>query len=301
MRRLSWAAVIAVLAGIAAGWSATNRIYNFPQTTQAHSLQTTESLSVLATQLSLRAPVRVSKRPVYKYSVVPGGVRNPEELHQVAALDQSVAEHYAGFRYDRARLVRLQHAELVYLSYRMNGRIYWTRTRHLIPAGETVITDGEITGRTRCANRLSVKKQLSVSPDEPPQEALEQIDPPPMLPPENISFPAQYSSAVLTGSNPGQPWVGPQAGLPWFMFPPPLPVGLGGGGVCRPVVKKGPQGGDFDSGKDDNDGDADDKRCRPPVNPPPATVPEPSGWMLLGSGMVFLAIADRMRKAANLR
>ena len=298
IRRLRWLMLAVLIAAVTAGSLVTERIHNLARTTPASPVpSTTQSLSVLATQVRLHSAPAASKRPVYRYSVIPGGVRSPEELHQVAGSDQEVADHYAGFRYDHARVVRLQRAELVYLSYRMNGKIYWTRTRHLIPAGETVITDGEITGRTRCANRLSVKKQMGVAPKEPPQEALEELEPPPMLPPQNIDFPAQYHSAMLTGSNPGQPWIGPQAGMPWFVFPPPLPLGnLGGGGLCRPAVKKS---ADFDSGKDDSDNDADDRRCRPPVNPPPATVPEPSPWILLGSGLMLVGIASRFRKRSH--
>jgi hypothetical protein len=294
IRRLRVGALFAVLlvALLTSGWLVNTRIHHLSKASAAQPPSSiTQSLSVLATQTQIASARRVPARPVYRYSVIPGGVRTPEELQLAAQHDRAVAEHYAGFRYDKARLVRLRHAELVYLSYRMNGKIYWTRTRHMIPAGETIITDGQMAGRTRCANQLSVRKQLSVSPNEPLHEALDQIDPPAMLPPQNLTFPGEYQSAVLTGSGPGAPWLGPQAGTPWFLFPPPLPVGLGRDGACRPAVKGG---GEFDSGT------ADD-RCRPPSpppNPPPATVPEPGTWILLGTGLVAAGLAIRRKRAS---
>jgi hypothetical protein len=297
IRRLRWLALLMLLfASTTIGWLATNRPHSFSQAAlvKSPSPAMNESLSLLATRAHLRPTLRRPGRSVYRYSVVPGGVRTPEELRAIAAYDRALADHYAGFRYDRAHLVRLQHAELVYLSYRMNGKIYWTRTRHPLPAGETLITDGEIAGRTRCANRISARKQLGVAPIEPPQEALEQLEPPAMVPPENVNFPAQYQSAMLTGSEPGQPWIGPQALDPWFLFPPPLPTGFGGG--CRPVVKKGADK-DFDVDKT-KDGDSDDRCQPPPPGKPPSTVPEPSTWILLAWGVVALGLLLRMKRTA---
>jgi hypothetical protein len=279
-------------AAMTIGWLATNRIHTSSQKVLAKPtpFPVDESLSVLATRVNLQTATRPHARPIYRYSVIPGGVRSAEELRLVTARDQAVADHYAGFRYDRSRMVRLQHGEMVYLSYRMNGKIYWTRTRHPLPAGEMLITDGEITGRTRCANRISVKKQLGVAPIEPPQAELDQIEPPPMFPPENVNFPAQYQSAVLTGLGPGSPWVGPQVGDPWFLFPPPLPLAFLGGG-CRPVVKKA---GTADKGDDDN------HPCQssPPVKPP-SPVPEPGTWILLGTGALGLYVVVRVRRATH--
>jgi hypothetical protein len=279
-------------AAMTIGWLATNRIHNSSQRVLAKPTPylIDESLSVLATRVNLPSAPRPQARPIYRYSVVPGGVRTADELRSVAARDHAVADHYAGFRYDRARMVRLQHAELVYLSYRMNGKIYWTRTRHPLPAGEVLITDGEISGRTRCANRISVKKQLGVAPIEPPQAELDQIEPPPMFPPENVNFPAQYQSAVLTGAGPASPWIGPQARDPWFLFPPPLPLAFLGGG-CHPVVKK--VGTAVDKSDDDN-------HCQSsPPGKPPSPVPEPGTWILLGTGALALYVVVRVRRATT--
>ena len=48
---------------------------------------------------------QLESRTVYKYSVVPGGVRSVQELKWAAEHDPVVAAHYAGFDYDRARVV----------------------------------------------------------------------------------------------------------------------------------------------------------------------------------------------------
>src|SRR5262245_37556105 len=39
--------------------------------------------------------VRATSRPVYRYSVIPGGVHTPNELITAMANDSAVAEHYA--------------------------------------------------------------------------------------------------------------------------------------------------------------------------------------------------------------
>ena len=88
-------------------------------------------------------------RTAYKYPVVPGGVRSVQELKGAAEHDPVVASHYAGFDYDRARVVRLVRARTAYLSYRIGNKVYWTRYRVSLNKGETVITDGKMRARTR--------------------------------------------------------------------------------------------------------------------------------------------------------
>jgi len=50
---------------------------------------------------------QMEDRPVYRYSVVPGGVRDARELKWAADHDSVVRAHYAGFDYDHARVVKL--------------------------------------------------------------------------------------------------------------------------------------------------------------------------------------------------
>ena len=134
-------------------------------------------------------------RPVYPFSVVPGGVQDVNELKWVAEHDPIVGAHYAGFNYDRAQVVRLTLARTVYVSYRIGNHIYWSRRRIKLKRGEKLITDGRITARTRCANRVEeAPQQQQAEATEPAPERFDepsgigegtavQAPPPPSNPP----------------------------------------------------------------------------------------------------------------------
>jgi hypothetical protein len=66
-------------------------------------------------------------RPVYAYSVIPGGVANAQELSRASLRDPIVAAHYADFHVPSAHLIRLLQERRVYLSYRIGNRVYWTK------------------------------------------------------------------------------------------------------------------------------------------------------------------------------
>jgi hypothetical protein len=262
---------------------------------------------VLAGPTSHPVEINRSDRPVYNYSVVPGGVRGTAELHDAVLRDPQVAEHYAGFRFDRARVVHLEQATLVYLSYRKNGHIFWTKKKHPLRTGERVITDGNITGRTRCANRISVRKQLAVSPEPDPSAVeLEQIEAPAGLPPALVTYPAQYQTALLaspgdSGSTPTGPGTPPILGS-GPSFPPSFPGGPGGGTGCESAEEEKRE---KDSGMVDDE--SKEKPCptKPPGKPPkppkpPAAVPEPGTVELMVIGMAGLAIACWKKRAVLL-
>ncbi len=52
---------------------------------------------------------------VYPYSVVPGGVKNPDDLRYAALRDYVVRRHYAHFDFGNAHLIRATEAREVYL------------------------------------------------------------------------------------------------------------------------------------------------------------------------------------------
>ena len=110
----------------------------------------------------------MGRRPIYPYSVISGGVRSGHELKAAVEQDPVVALHYAGFDYAHARLVQLLTERTVYLSYRIGKRVYWTRHRVKLHKGETLLTDGKMTARTRCANRVEEAPQQESSSMEPP-------------------------------------------------------------------------------------------------------------------------------------
>jgi hypothetical protein len=114
-----------------------------------------------------------NERIVYRYSVIPGGVRSREELAASITSDPVVAKHYADFAVQRASIVRSEETQFVHVSYRIHNNVFWTAKTVKIPKGETLITDGQSSARTRCGNKVSVLPQEPISQEEPPIETFE--------------------------------------------------------------------------------------------------------------------------------
>jgi PEP-CTERM motif-containing protein len=227
-------------------------------------------------------------RPVYRYSVVPGGVRDVQELKWAAEHDPVVAEHYRGFDYDHARVVRLALAQTAYVSYRIGSKVYWTRHRVSLKKGETVITDGTITARTRCANRVEELPKQGTSESEPPAAKFDE-----RLQPDSgmamIAPPVPYQSALMNRDP--VPGLGPAVPLSSYdpianggfppILPPPLP------GVCGIETKKKQHG--HSTGGEANAASSGDKKKK--KGDPcghggggGGEVPEPGTWLLMASG-----------------
>jgi hypothetical protein len=240
--------------------------------------EASRNLLLLTQQETLR---QREDRPVYPYSVVPGGVRDAAELKWAADHDPVVRAHYAGFDYDHARVVRLVLARTAYISYRIGNKVYWTRRRIKLKKGETVITDGKITARTRCANRVEEVPQQANSSLEPPAVKFEE----PVQPAFGTALqspPVLFQSALLNPPGEGPPLgvVSPFGGGIWVpISPPPLP------GVCGPGKKKTGGGG---------------KKKGNPCGPGGGgggEVPEPGTWLLLASGLAVTVWMARGRFA----
>jgi hypothetical protein len=169
----------------------------------------------------------------------------------------------------------------MYMSYRKRGRILWTKTAHLIPAREEVLTDGKVTARMRCGNRLASKPEGLVAPDEPSEAQLNQPvaiagDPirPPMLLAQNSPLMPQIVANGPVGPGP--------IGIPLVIGPV---IGGGGGSTCVSPEQ---------AARDHN---KNELVC--PKNPhhPPPPVPEPGTYLLMGSGVLFLADLFRSRRS----
>ena len=217
----------------------------------------------------------MESRPVYPYSIVRGGVRDVKELKWAADHDPVVASHYAGFDYDHARVVRLVLARTAYLSYRIGNKVYWTRHRVSLKKGETVITDGKITARTRCGNRVEEMPQQATSESEPPIVKFDEPELPSLGTATNLP-PVPYQSTLVSRN----PELGPAPGIYdpiaggtlISIFPAPLP------GVCGIGTKKHPI---LTAGKK--------KKIDPCGNGGGISeVPEPGTWLLMLSGMAAI-------------
>jgi len=218
-------------------------------------------------------------RPVYPYSVVPGGVEDAKELKWVAEHDPIVAAHYAGFNYERAQVVRVTLARTVYVSYRIGNHIYWTRRRVKLHKGEKLITDGRMTARSRCANRVEDVPQQAASESEPPALKFDE----PEMPGQGTAMqgpPVLFQSALLDRS--GAPGLGAAPPLSLYspfgggsyipISTPPLPTS-----VCGPEKKKGTGG---------NEGTGNGKKRKNPCGVNPGVVPEPGTWLMMVSGLI---------------
>jgi hypothetical protein len=225
-------------------------------------------------------------RPVYPYSVVPGGVEDAKELRWVAEHDPIVAAHYAGFDYDHARVVRLTLARTAFVSYRIGNHIYWMRRRITLHKGEKLLTDGRITARGRCGNRVEEKPQQEAAANEPPPEKFDQPGAG-----TAVQSPAVPFQSALTNQAGGFDPLGPMnlyspfgGGSLLALSPPLLPLG-----VCAPVKKSAGSAIDAVS----TNGKKKTGPCSSGEGPSP--VPEPSTWIMLISGFATLGWQARRR------
>jgi hypothetical protein len=176
-------------------------------------------------------------RPLYPYSIVPGGVGSPQELMNAMTNDPVVARHYAGFNMADARVIHLRGTRSAYVSYRIGDEVFWTKKPLILHDDETVITDGNLEARGRCGNRVSSVAQQPFSSKEPTPEVFESSESPniPAAPDVAIELPLSFRpmpNLVPIESNPaaiednkitspGIPFVGGGSS-----FVPPIPSGL---------------------------------------------------------------------------
>ena len=222
-----------------------------------------KDLAFMAARSARPAKLRARIPAAYPYSVVPGGVKDPDDLRYAALRDYVVRRHFARFNFSNARLVRATEARQVYLSYRIRDSIFWTRRRIRLHLGELLLTDGKITARARCGNQISETAKPEVSNEEPDADILDravaEIEPMPSLAMRPVLAPPD-----LPGGEP----IAPKLFAGAFFFPY-VPVGVPiPSGSCR-------------AGEQKVDGQGR-KHHKPPA------VPEPSTMVLIGSGLVLI-------------
>lgn len=210
-------------------------------------------------------------RPVYPYSVIPGGAHSSRELREAIQRERVVAAHYAKFAIGNARVIRVVHDRQVYVSYRLGSQIYWTKKKVTLHKGETLLSDGKHLARTRCGNRISEVPAEPTSPSEPTEKVL------------NHPLPPHISASTTDSPLPGPIWsagsmplltlpstpAGPDPVLPFFPIPPCC------GSSPRPSPSPGPL---------------------PQPYPPPVATPEPASLLLLITGSAVLLLLWKFRR-----
>ena len=198
-------------------------------------------------------------RPVYPYSVIPGGVSNVAELRQMLKDDPQLAAHLKDFDLNKAVLVRAAAPRAAYVSYRVGNHIFWTTRKLTIARGEALITDGKRTIRGRCGNDISDVPLTPLSPSADPTS--KEFDTPvlaPVPPPEIALIPPSFP---FWGPPIPPPLLTPPAATPpsnTISFVPPIFIGGPGGGI--------------------------------PTDPPPTSVPEPPTFLLLSLGGAIVGL-----------
>jgi hypothetical protein len=211
-------------------------------------------------------------RTVYPFSIVPGGIQDLAELKSALMRDELVSRHLADFDLSKARFQEFQGDKKVFVSYRVNNKVYWTKGKVRLSRGETLISDGKNLVRARCGNRISEVAQSPVSPAEPDPEVLDTptasekplplaVGGAPLSPDRStgrVSNPISWSSAAGAGNGGGSKWI--------------IPGLLGGAGGV--VARKG-------------------SSSRRSI----AAVPEPAVFPLLGSALgCYLVFRKRLTK-----
>ena len=83
--------------------------------------------------------------------------------------------HYAGFDVAAAHVVRVEQSRLVHVSYRVGDKIFWTKNKVRLAAGEDLLSDGTHLVRTRCGNRIADEPEGPVLDNEPAPEVLDAL------------------------------------------------------------------------------------------------------------------------------
>ena len=167
-------------------------------------------------------------RPVYPFSVIPGGAYTAAELRNKLGSDPVAARHYQKFQLTQVSSIETKSAALVYVSYRKGSSIYWTRKPIRLARGEKLLTDGVLYARARCGNRISTTPEGPVALLEPPDSIFErpetwQPDVGPLPPPEELVESRSRTPEAVSPlpSNPAKEIVAKKRGGLFPLFPVP--------------------------------------------------------------------------------
>jgi hypothetical protein len=272
-----------------------------------------DRLSAQASGSGLTAIKKASTdtRPVYRYSVIPGGVSTPAEFAEAMASDSVVAGHYPGIEKAKLTAGHLSAPLQAHVSYRIGDRVYWTKRKLTLQAGEQVLTDGQTLVRGRCGNKISIAPLLPTLDSEPTPDAFDLVvaplfpnsmvrldaTPPSYFTPRDLKTAGAESGGAIGNSGVGGA----------FLFPPPVGFGAPGTSSDPPSENETPfgippgnppippPGGPKDPPDPPDPPGLPPDDTPPDVPNPPTPVPEPGTLVLIGTGAALL-LARRIRR-----
>lgn len=133
--------------------------------------------------------------PVFPFSLVSGGVYSPAELQRAMGTSDSLRAHYKNFDFKHVRLMRIKNNTPAFVSYRKDGKIFWTKRKLTVHAGELILADGHYLVRARCANQISFVPQTPV--DAIPSDVEGRLDVPVAPTPMDYTRLHEVSSPLL--------------------------------------------------------------------------------------------------------
>lgn len=143
-------------------------------------------------------------RPVYRYSVIPGGAYDARELAEAVDRDPVVAAEYRGVAAGGVRAEVVPADRMAYMSYRIADKIYWTKHQIKLRRGETILTNGEAQLRGRCGNGISLEPMQPTAEAEPAPLELEALAPgeSPLLASHRLPFDLASPGGLSSGLGP---------------------------------------------------------------------------------------------------